>query len=156
MTIMKRTMRLTKDFVPLSKSVAPLGSARSAATLPRKVLMPVLTAMPRAEPEMTVLPWKHAFLRSKMPWAGSAPGAASFSTGRDSPVSAAWATKKSLAETMRMSAGTMEPAERARTSPGAISAIGTSTSLPSRRATELAWIIILSFSAASPERRSWK
>ncbi len=67
MTSMKRTMSLTKALVPLSKSVAPLGSDRSAATLPRKVLIPVFTAMPRAAPETTVLPWKQQSLRSKMP-----------------------------------------------------------------------------------------
>ena len=52
--------------------------------------------------------------------------AAFFSTGMDSPVSADWPTKKSLALISRKSAGMIAPACRITMSPGTISAIGMS------------------------------
>ncbi len=91
MISIRRTISLTKDFSPLSKSVGSFGAVIAAETLPRKVLMPVLTATPLAAPETTVDPWKQAFGREKVE-VPSVPGEGSFSTGMDSPVRADWLT----------------------------------------------------------------
>ena len=58
---------------------------------------------------------------------------ANFSTGADSPVSAACATKASLAVRNRMSPGSMSPAERRTMSPRTTSRTSISQNAPSRR-----------------------
>ena len=57
-----------------------------------------------------------------------------FSTGNDSPVSAAWRTNKSCAASSRPSAGTRDPAASRTTSPGTSVATSSSRSWPSRSA----------------------
>ena len=135
MTSMKRIISQTKAFDARGRSRSrPCGSARSAATLPRKVRMPGVdrdaarrAARPRCCPGSRRSSGRRC-LRRAAPDRASA----SFSTGMDSPVSADWVTKKSLAARMRRSAGMIEPAARTTMSPGTISAIGTSASVPSR------------------------
>ena len=63
--------------------------------------------------------------------------AAFFSIGRDSPVRTDWLTKKSLAVMSRRSAGMMEPAVSTTMSPGTSSLMGSSVSLPPRRAVQV-------------------
>ena len=73
------------------------------------------------------------------------------SIGMDSPVMADWLTKKSFAARIRTSAGMIDPAVSAKTSPGATSWIGTASSAPSRRTITVDWISVWSFSAARLE-----
>ena len=85
----------------------------------RRSASPVLTTTPRAVPLVTLLPRKQAFGSSMAALAGGVARLARvFSTGMDSPVSADWLTKKSLAAISRRSAGMMEPACRSTISPG--------------------------------------
>ena len=77
-----------------------------------------------------------------------------FSTGSDSPVSAAWLINRSLASTIRASAGIMSPAIRRNMSPGTTSAMASSRSserpfAPRRTTQQVLETIFLRESAAS-------
>ena len=89
--------------------------------------------------------------------AASAPGGAlaCFSTGKLSPVSELWMTKRSLACTIRRSPGIMSPAASWMTSPGTSCVIGTSPGAPSRRTVAWTEIMALSAAAAVPAFASW-
>ena len=114
----------------------------------------MLITTPRAVPESTLVPWKHAFESSR---ATFAPGGAPvlFSTGMDSPVRALWLTKKSFVATSRTSAGTSVPASSTTTSPGTICASAISDSFPSRMTFTVVRTMAWSFSTARPDRSSW-
>ena len=110
---------------------------------------------PRAEPLSTLLPMKQALVNSKVALPVIVCGSAFFSTGMDSPVSADWLTKKSLAQSTRRSAGMRLPAARTTTSPGTTSSRGTSVSRPSRSTVTVVLTSFCSFSTAREERASW-
>ena len=95
------------------------------ANWPKYVSEPVATTSALPAPLTTLVPMK-AMFSSSSGLADCTRGDICFSTGSDSPVSAACATKRSLAFRMRQSAGTMSPAESSTTSPGTRSASGTS------------------------------
>src|SRR5215831_17979450 len=79
-----------------------------------------------------------------------------FSSGTDSPVSIAWLTKRSFADSSRTSAGTMSPADKYTMSPGTRSAIGISRGrgMQARSTAVVELTIALSSSAARLERNS--
>ena len=86
---------------------------------PRNVSSPVAMTTAVAEPLSTLVP-RNAMssqIDGRRPMAPSC-SASNFSTGKLSPVSALCVTKRSLAETMRTSAGIMSPAASSTTSPG--------------------------------------
>ncbi len=97
-TTMKRIMSQVNPAIPLSKLVFERWPASLRVMAPKYVRAPVLTTTPRAVPESTLVPWKHALGSSSadLPLPGTA--AALFSTGIDSPVRALWLTKKSLVD----------------------------------------------------------
>ncbi len=121
---------------------------------PNRVRVPVLTTTPRAVPLVTLLPRKQALPTSATDWSGATRASADFSIAMDSPDSADWLTKKSLTVSRRRSAGMMEPAARMTMSPGTISEILISASLPSLSARVRDCTRLPSDSTALPERRS--
>ena len=99
---------------------------------PNTVVLPVRVISTLAVPERTEVLWKVTLVC----WARPAPGAlgaAVFSTGKVSPVRAAWDSRKSRASRITPSAGTRLPAESWITSPGTICSASTTVSLPSRQ-----------------------
>lgn len=126
---------------------------------PNTAWRPVSTTSAVAVPLTTAVPIS---ARLAMSPAASplAPSAANFSTGMDSPVSAAWFTNRSLAVSRRTSAGTRSPAARWMTSPGTSSAIGMSLvcacapAAGRRRTAMTVCTIARSAAAALPERLS--
>ncbi len=83
-----------------------------------------------------------------------------FSTGSDSPVSAASLTKRSRDDSSRTSAGIMSPADRCTMSPGTTSRSGTSRRIGLVKSFTRRWTVAVvrtiarSFSAARSERNS--
>ena len=155
-TTMKRIMSQVKARTPLSKLVGARLARSFSARAPKYVRLPVVSTTARADPLSTLLPMKQALENSNGVRPAGWLGSAFFSTGMDSPVSADWVTKKSLAERTRRSAGIRLPAARRTTSPGTISSSGTSVSLPSRRTVTVVFTSFCSFSTARDERASWK
>ena len=136
-----------KRRMPRSNSVSGGRRASRSAIRPNAVPAPVWATRTAAVPLRTVVPMKTQFVRSARPASGFAsPGA--FSTGKVSPVSTAWLTKKSLASRTRPSAGMRLPADRSMTSPGTISSAGTDRELPSRSTEILCTSRARSFSTA--------
>ena len=125
MTSMKRINTQETELIPFSKLVLGGLTLSSPAMLPSIVLFPTATATALALPLTTLLPIK---ARSGTSVSDAVPrkGRACFSTGSLSPVMADWLTNRSLAESMRTSAGTMSPAESQTISPAAISSSGSS------------------------------
>ena len=78
-----------------------------------------------------------------------------FSTGKLSPVSEPWITKRSLAWTTRTSPGIMSPAASWTTSPGTRCETAISWAAPPRSTVALTEIIALSFAAALLALASW-
>ncbi len=76
------------------------------------------TATAIAVPLSTLVPRKATFASSMGDLPGGPLSVSNFSTGNDSPVNEPWMTNRSLAETIRMSAGIMSPAASLTTSPG--------------------------------------
>ena len=91
-TTMKRIISQVKLSMPRSKLVGTRWPARRAEMAPKQVRAPVFTTTARAVPESTLEPWKHVFARSIAFFPAVSTGAAVFSMGIDSPVSAAWLT----------------------------------------------------------------
>ena len=107
---------------------------------PNSVLAPVSTTTAVAVPLTTCVPRYTAFMRC----ASGASGAlvpACFSAGYDSPVSAAWSTKRSFASSSRASPGMFAPAARWTMSPGTTCSRGMSRVRPERVTMEVVWII---------------
>jgi len=78
----------------------------------------VATTTAVAAPLSTLVP-KNARLASSMgDLSGGPVSTSNFSTGNDSPLSEPWMTKRSLAATIRTSAGIMSPAASFTMSPG--------------------------------------
>ncbi|MNU50334.1 hypothetical protein D3C71_392970 [compost metagenome] len=126
MTSMKRIRIQLTRLMPCWNCVgAREACVTRPANWPKYVFEPVATTSALPEPLTTLVPMKAMFSSSsELPV--STCWAMCFSTGRDSPVSAACATNRSFAFRMRQSAGTMSPAESSMTSPGTSSASGTS------------------------------
>ncbi len=114
-----------------------------------------------AVPLTTVVPIKHRVSHSSGLLCCGSRLWATFSTGRDSPVSEAWATNRSRAWRIRKSAGIMSPAASFTRSPGTSWSIGTSRqplsplSLRVRRTVAVLLTIAFRASAARVERASW-
>ncbi len=108
-----------------------------------------------AEPVSTLVPRKHVLDRSIGVRFSRTSGPSVFSTGMDSPVSVAWITNRSLAETSRASPGTISPADNFTTSPGTNCWRGTSFCCPSRTTVAVTRIMALSAAAALSARVSW-
>ena len=109
-----------------------------------------------AEPLSTLEPRKQRLGRSSGFSTSAGAGSALRSTGKASPVSAAWFRNRSLAESTRTSAGTISPAARWMMSPGTKSLSGISASVPPRTTVAVLLTIAWSFSAALSARISWK
>ena len=117
-------------FTPMSNAVVARRPTRPLAMAPNDVRLPVAMTAAIAVPLMTLVPMKQIVGMSVRPVDNPAAtgGAArsAFSTGSASPVSADWATNRSLAASSRTSAGIMSPAERYTMSPGTNSSMGSS------------------------------
>jgi hypothetical protein len=125
-TAISRSSRRLTWLMPASNWVGARSvPAAWPASVPKKVRAPVATTSTVAEPETTLVPMKTRLSAASGSVTASS-ARACFSTGRLSPVMAAWLTNRSLAASTRASAGTMSPADRATTSPGTSRAIGSS------------------------------
>ena len=125
-TSMKRSTSQMKRLMPWSKAVGTRARVSVPAMAPKRVARPVASTTPVALPLTTLLPMKHT-LGSASAAASAGVACANFSTGSDSPVSAASLTNRSLASSRRRSAGIMSPADSLTTSPGTTRASAIST-----------------------------
>ena len=98
------------------------------AIAPNSVRLPVATTRTLPRPWLTVVPAYAMFVRSPIARVAPLRAAVIFSTGSDSPVSAASSTARSTASQTRPSAGTLSPAVSRTRSPGTSSRAGTSRS----------------------------
>ena len=120
-----RMMRKPNCRVPRSNSVSGGRAARRAAMSPNGGARPVATTSAVAVPLTTDVPEEAPRCRRRAGCgAAGVAGAASFSAGSDSPVSAACCTWRSRASSSRASAGTRSPAASRITSPGTSSRRG--------------------------------
>ena len=94
------------------------------------------------------------FLRSPSASSGSRSGSVCFSTGSDSPVSAASCTWRLWTSIRRPSPGMRSPAVKRTTSPGTRSRAGSSRSFPSRNTIDLGAAILRSASSERSARNS--
>ncbi len=108
--------------------------------------MPVATTNPSPLPAATSVPLYAMFVLSATGASSRSSGAAVFSTGSDSPVSAASSVRSRTASESRTSAGTTEPVWSTTRSPGTSRSAPTSRGLPSR--TTVAVGAAIRFSAA--------
>ena len=113
------------------------------------------TAIAVAVPLWTLVPRKQRFRRSSGEWPSGETTWSVFSTGMDSPVRLAWLIKRSLAETIRASAGIMSPAQSEIRSPRTTSRSGISLGVPSRMTVLVTRTIARSLAAAAPALVSW-
>jgi len=121
---------------------------------PNTVLRPVAATSTLAVPLRTLVPMKTQLPRSASAASALAvPGA--FATGKVSPVSTAWLTKKSFASSTTPSAGIRLPAESSTTSPGTTCDDRRVRRAPPRSSVELMVICERSFSMALPAMTSW-
>ena len=155
MTAISAIMSQVKCVTPRSKLVTTSERATRRATSPNVVRGPVASTTALAAPLSTLVPRKQRQRRSNGDAFGVASGRADFSTGMDSPVSAAWLTNRSFAERSRTSAGIMSPAASFTTSPRTTSRSGISRSSPSRTTVAVTRIIERSVSAAALACVSW-
>ena len=153
MMSIKRISTQETSFTPFSNVVLGGLLSRSLAIWPSTVSAPTATTTALALPLTTLLPIKARFAVSVRDRLFSA-GAASFSTGSLSPVSADWLTNRSLALSILRSAGIMSPADRQTRSPTAISSMGISVLTPARSTHDVVCIMLPSFSATLPLRVS--
>ena len=144
-----RVMSRPKWRRPRSNSVSGARAARRATTSPNSVELPVAVTIAVAVPLTIDVP------SQTVPALSPSGAPASFSTGSDSPVSAASWTWRSRASRRRASAGTMSPADRRTTSPGTSSRRGSSFHCPSRKTVAVGAMHSRSFSAAFCERHVW-
>ena len=152
------TMNRLNDFMPRSNSVSGARRARLVTMPPNAVREPVAVTSASARPLTTLEPTNTRSLASAgfseaalSSWLEFAP--TFFSTGSDSPVSAACCTCKSLATSSRASAGTSAPAVKRIRSPGTISLRGNSSHAPSRLTVAVGATCTRKPSAAICERR---
>ena len=124
------------------------------AMRPISVAGPVATTTPPPRPYVTAVPAKAMFRRSPRA-VSSGRALTSFSTGNDSPVSAASSACRLTASKSRRSAGTRSPEASSTTSPGTRSRAGTSTSSPPRTAVAVGAAMRWSASSARSARYSW-
>ena len=117
-TSINRMSRKLTLLIPLSKAVAARCPAILRAMVPRYVLFPVAITIPTPEPLTTLEPMKLILPNSTTLPLFAPLQSGVFSIGSDSPVSDAWLTNKSLASTIRTSAGIISPAAILTTSPG--------------------------------------
>ena len=104
---------------------------------------------------MTLEFWKAILTRSPIPASSASSTDKSFSTGTDSPVSAASSILRELASKSRKSAGTTSPASKMTISPGTSSFESTSATCLSRRTRAAGLDIDLRASIASSALPSW-
>ena len=124
------------------------------AMCPTSVPMPVATTMPAPRPAVTMAVANAMFDRSPSGAPGRTTAEASFSTGTDSPVSAASCMRSPAASTSRRSAGAMLPSPSCTRSPGTRSRAGTTISMPSRTTRASGALIDLSASSEDCALRS--
>ena len=103
------------------------------AIFPISVCIPLAITIPSPRPPVTMVDIKASFFRSPACSSPAAKNAASFSTGRDSPVSADSSIFRFQVFVRRKSAGTCIPASRITRSPAESSAAATFRIFPSRR-----------------------
>ncbi len=108
---------------------APSTSLTCSAIWPRTVVVPVSTTTPLPLPLTIIVPVKAIFLWSPGVRLGSFINEVIFSTGIDSPVSAASSALNSIVWNKRRSAGTFPPDAISTTSPGTSSSLAISFSL---------------------------
>ena len=127
----------------------------SFAIPPISVSIPVAVTIPSPRPAVTNVDIYAIFFRSPNGVCSPARKSASFSTGTDSPVSAAsWVFRFSV-KISRRSAGTCCPALNTTRSPGTSSAESISRSLPSRLTTAFSFVICFRDSSAFWAFPSW-
>ena len=130
-TIITRSSNSPKRRTPRANSVSGSRCAMRSATAPNSVARPVAVTSTVAVPLRTEVPRK-TMLSRRASGVAAAQTPARFSTGIDSPVSAASLTRKSRACSSTASAGTRLPAARCTMSPTTTLATGTRCSLPPR------------------------
>ena len=139
---------------PTSNAVGACGAATAPESPPSSVSRPVATTTASAVPLATLVPSQATESSSRGGRPGVVSARANFSTGNDSPVSAACDTNRSLAATSLTSAGTMSPAARWIMSPGTSRSTGNSTGPPSRTTVACSRSSADSAAAASSARAS--
>ena len=112
--------------------VGSSSSLSRCAIRPTAVSMPVCVTMAVARPAVMTVDEKTIFFISACALPAGTENAASFSQGRDSPVSALSCASSDCDFTSRASAGTRSPAQSFIRSPRTTSAAGTVCSLPPR------------------------
>ena len=118
-TIMKRISSQLTLFTPVWNAlVVGLAAVTFWASAPKYVWFAIVTTTPVAEPLTTFVPMNAMLSSSNGLLVGGPRCSENFSTGSDSPVIADWLTNRSLADSSRMSAGIMSPADSSTTSPG--------------------------------------
>ena len=150
-----RMISSPKRRVPISKAVGGGRFSRSWAMRPIAVALAVRNTRTCAEPLTTLLPmntWPSVSVSMRSTSTGAV--AAWRSTGKASPVSSAWLTKKSCASRTCASAGTRSPADSNTTSPGTSCSAGISARAPSRSTLTFSATCCDSCSAAWPARYS--
>ena len=161
MTIIKRISSMLTRPMPFWNAFGSLScSLTRPASCPNQVLPPVAVTIACAVPLTTVVPIKHKVSHSSGFICCGSRVRATFSTGRDSPVSDACATNRSRAWMIRKSAGIMSPAASFTRSPGTSWSMGSSIqafsprSLITRDTVAVLLTIAFSASAALVERAS--
>ena len=126
-----------------------------AAIAPSSVFIPVSATIPAPRPYVMIVPMKAMLRRSPIVTSFASRASVTFSTGSDSPVSAASCTRRFALSTRRRSAGTTLPASRRTTSPGTRSREEISRIWPSRRTRTTGVDIRFSAAIAFSARYSW-
>ncbi len=111
-TAMNSIINHVKRAMPRSNAVGGVCVWSDSAMPPRYVPLPVATTTAEAEPLPTLVPRNATLVNSSGALVAALFSAANFSTGKLSPVSDPWITKRSLASTTRTSPGIMSPAAR--------------------------------------------
>jgi len=135
--------------------LAPSVVASSVAIRPSSVPMPVATTTPSPRPRVTIVPDQAMLTRSPSGMSASSSVRVTFSTGCDSPVSAASSTCSPNASASRRSAGTTPPASSNTKSPGTSSVATTVAIRPSRRTVAFSAASCCSARSACSARYSW-
>ncbi|MNC27523.1 hypothetical protein D3C75_756950 [compost metagenome] len=160
-TSMKRMSTQLTRLMPFWNAFGSLSCwVTRPASCPNQVLPPVEMIIASAVPLTTLVPIKHSVSHSSGLLCDRSRLTATFSTGKDSPVSEAWPTKRSRAWMTRKSAGIMSPAASLTMSPGTSWSSGISInsfsplSWTTRSTVAVLLTIAFSVSAALVERAS--
>ena len=154
------TAMISDSFLPKAPICLVSGVSKASISASMVVIRPISACAPVAVTTPTPCPAETSDDensiddRSPMP-APAATAPTCLPDGTASPVSAASSTRRLLASSSRMSAGTFDPAETRTTSPGTSCSVGTRTHSPSRRTCASADNMFLMPASACSARPSW-